>query len=245
MKITDEDRRKVARNLSAALPRNSRSVITDEERTMVARNIWEEQRRAEKKAYQEKQRQMMSAYTSGKLELVSEEQTREYRMAARSYDAARQRQAQEQVQPYPPLPMEFEVMLDMDKSPRTREAKIQANPIIRDYVKQWQAMNDDIMATAQKNEEILRRRDAMSFEDVNAEYEQRKADYEAQRNAYGHEAVAKSGVSAANTYQIKAVFDQATAQFDAEHADERDGIEGRKAAPSTGRCRKRPAKNRP
>ena len=96
MKITDEDRRRVARNLSAALPRNSRSVITDEERTMVARNIWEEQRRSEEKAYQEKQRQMMSGYTSGKLELMSEEQTREHRMAARSYDAAQQRQAQQE-----------------------------------------------------------------------------------------------------------------------------------------------------
>ena len=261
MKITDEDRRKVARNLSAALPRNSRSVITDEDRTMVARNIWEEQRRSEEKAYQEKQRQRQKEQWRQQrreqwqqweqwrqdpqqqtppmlmppfpfLSPEDEEQAfAMYQMAndyAQQQQQKREQQKQQELQPYPPLPMEFEVMLDMDKSPRTREAKIQANPIIRDYVKQWQAMNDDIMATAQKNEEILRRRDAMSFEDVNAEYEQRKANYEAQRIAYGREAVAKSGISAANTYQIKAVFDQATAQFDAEHADERGGIEALK-----------------
>ena len=175
MKITDEDRRKVARNLSAALPRNSRSVITDEDRKMVARNIWEEQRRSEEKAYQEKQRQMMSGYTSGKLELVSEEQTREYRMAARSYDATQQRQAQQkqQQQTWAGLSQAAQIWGTTaghfavgDKA----ELDAAASKAFDDHV--------------QQREQQQQTWDAMSLDNLAAEYEQRKADYEGQRQSY-------------------------------------------------------------
>ena len=175
MKITDEDRRKVARNLSAALPRNSRSVITDEDRNMVARNIWEEQRRSEEKAYQEKQRQMMSGYTSGKLELVSEEQTREYRMAARSYDATQQRQAQQkqQQQTWAGLSQAAQIWGTTaghfavgDKA----ELDAAASKAFDDHV--------------QQREQQQQTWDAMSLDNLAAEYEQRKADYEGQRQSY-------------------------------------------------------------
>ena len=47
------------------------------------------ERTAARQAEENKQRQMMSDYNSGKLDLMSEAQTRERRMAARSYDAYR------------------------------------------------------------------------------------------------------------------------------------------------------------
>ena len=211
------------------------------------------ERTAARLAAEKQQQQQMSDYNSGKLEPVSEEQTRERRMAARSYDAAQQRQQQQQqqeqqLQPWRQNPQQPSGLMSPFPflSPEDAELAATVQQIANDYAQQqqqkreqqqqaisqagdnWitqqvkQSVAKEVGIRQQQREQQQQTWDAMSLDNLAAEYEQRKADYERQRWEYRQNAVAAANLPVGDIYEEDQISQKAGEEFDAQHAADRE-----------------------